>query len=237
LSRSAGDQIHQYYNPSFNNHQNLNWEVGLENDDPLLESASRLIPHYGFDKTTMDDIAREAGVSKGALYLVWSSKDQLFEALLGYDMKRLLDDLQERVERDPQGGTISNQYRHTVIALRTNPLMGALRILGDFVRRQDVERYTRRMMMGADGVRRMLRGDIRPQVITYLFSILALGYMSIGSILPESEAPALEEVGEALAAMMQAGLEAPGGNKAEGKQAFEQMIDLMKKQYGEPFQE
>jgi hypothetical protein len=152
-------------------------------------------------------------------------------------MKRLLDDLQERVEHDPQGGTISNQYRHTLITLRRNSLMCALRMLGDFARRQDVGRYTRRMMMGADGVRQMLRGDIRPQVITYLFSIIVLGFMSIGSILPEVEAPALEEVGEALAAMMQAGLEAPGGNNAEGKQAFEQMIDLMKKQYGEPFQE
>ena len=30
--------------------------------------------HYGFDKTTMEDISREAGVSKGSLYLVWSSR-------------------------------------------------------------------------------------------------------------------------------------------------------------------
>ncbi len=213
----------------------------------ILKTASRLMAHYGFDKTTMEDIAREAGVSKGALYLIWSSKDQLFEALLGYQMIHLLDDLQARVEADPQGGRVSSQYRHTVIALRNNPLMRALyardsRILGDFVRRQDVERYTRRMMLGADGVRQMqaaglLRGDIRPQVITYLFSLIALGFMSIGTILPESEAPDLEEVGEALAAMMQAGLEAPGGNNAEGKQAFSQLIEFMKKQYGEPFQE
>jgi len=212
----------------------------------ILEAASRLIAHYGFDKTTMEDIAREAGVSKGALYLIWSSKDQLFEALLSYEMKRLLDDLRGRVENDPQSGTISNQYRHTVLALCNNPLMCALygrdsRILGDFVRRQDMQRYTRRMTMGIDGVSRMqaaglLRGDIRPQAITALFSIIALGFISIGSILPQSEVPALEEIGEALAAMMQSGLELPGGSSVEGKQAFEQMIDLMKAQYDGPFQ-
>jgi TetR/AcrR family acrAB operon transcriptional repressor len=213
----------------------------------ILEAASKLITHYGFDKTTMEEIAREAGVSKGALYLIWSSKDQLFEALLGHEMNRLLDDLKARVERDPQGGAISNQYRHTVIALRLNPLMCAQyardsRILGDFVRRQDANRYSQRMILGAESVRQMqtaglLRADIRPQVITYLLSVIALGFMSIGSVLPENEAPALEEVGEALAAMMQTGLESPAGNNAEGKQAFEQMIDLMKKQYGEPSQQ
>ncbi len=213
----------------------------------ILKTAARLMAHYGFDKTTMEDIAREAGVSKGALYLIWSSKDQLFEALLGYEMNRLLDDLLARVEDDPQGGRISQQYRHTVMALCNNPLMRALyardsRILGDFVRRQDVERYTRRMLLGAEGVRQMqaaglLRGDIRPQVITYLFSVIALGFMSIGTILPESEAPDLEEVGEALAAMMQTGLEAPGGDSAAGKQAFTQMVQFLKKQYSEPFGE
>ena len=34
----------------------------------VLQTASRLITRYGFEKTTMEDIARESGVSKGALY-------------------------------------------------------------------------------------------------------------------------------------------------------------------------
>ena len=36
----------------------------------ILNTAGRLMTRYGYDKTTMDEIAREAGVSKGALYLV-----------------------------------------------------------------------------------------------------------------------------------------------------------------------
>ena len=31
----------------------------------ILKTASRLMAHYGFDKTTMEDIAREAGVWRG----------------------------------------------------------------------------------------------------------------------------------------------------------------------------
>ncbi len=210
----------------------------------ILKTASRLIAHYGYDKTTMEDIAREAGVSKGALYLVWSSKDELFDALLAYEMNRLLDDLQTRVSGDPQGGSISRLYQHTLLALRSNPLMCALyardnRILGDFVRRQDVQRYTRRLVLGEDIVRQMqavglLRPEIRPQVIAYLFSVIALGFMSIGTIFPDSAAPGLDEVGEALAVMVHSGLEPAGGDNAVGKQAFDQMIQLMKQQNGQP---
>ena len=53
-----------------------------ERADRILDAASKLIVHYGYDKTTVSDIAREAGVSKGAIYLHWASKDDLFEALI-----------------------------------------------------------------------------------------------------------------------------------------------------------
>ena len=130
------------------------------------------------------------------------------------------------------------------MALRDNPLMCAVyardsRLLGDYVRRQDVGRYTRRMMLGAESVQKMqaaglLRGDLRPQAIAYLFSIIALGFTSIGSIFPDSEAPPWEEIGAALAAMLQAGLETPGVDNLAGKQIFGQMIDFMRQQYDEP---
>lgn len=209
----------------------------------ILKTASRLIAHYGFDKTTMEDISREAGVSKGSLYLVWSSKDELFDALLNYEMKQLLDDLEARVaaQRDPQGGTIANLYRHTLLALRSNPLMSALyardsRVLGDFIRRQDMNRYTSRIMLGTESVRQMqsaglLRSDVRPEVIVYLFSTIALGFMSISSVIPASDAPPLEEVGEALAVLVHSGLESPGGAAEVGTQVVMQMIEYMRKQY------
>ncbi len=41
----------------------------------ILDAAANLIAHYGYDKTTVDDIARAAGVSKGAIYLHYRSKE------------------------------------------------------------------------------------------------------------------------------------------------------------------
>jgi len=44
----------------------------------VLDAASRLFLHYGFKKTTMDEIASQVGISKGALYLHFKSKEQIF---------------------------------------------------------------------------------------------------------------------------------------------------------------
>ena len=49
--------------------------ANVERERRILDAAVRLIAHYGYDKTTVGDIAHEAGVSKGAVYLHWPGKD------------------------------------------------------------------------------------------------------------------------------------------------------------------
>lgn len=47
----------------------------------ILEVADRLLRHYGPNKTTVADVAREAGVGVGTVYLEFSSKDAIVEEL------------------------------------------------------------------------------------------------------------------------------------------------------------
>jgi AcrR family transcriptional regulator len=47
----------------------------------ILEVADRLLRHYGPQKTTVADVAREAGVGVGTVYLEFPSKDALVEEL------------------------------------------------------------------------------------------------------------------------------------------------------------
>lgn len=47
----------------------------------LLDCAQRLFFEHGYDKTTVNDIIREAGLSKGAFYHYFASKEALLEAL------------------------------------------------------------------------------------------------------------------------------------------------------------
>ncbi|TDK43084.1 TetR/AcrR family transcriptional regulator [Antarcticimicrobium luteum] len=49
----------------------------------ILESAARAFTTYGFRKTSMDDIARGAGVSRPALYLHYRNKDDIYRGLVG----------------------------------------------------------------------------------------------------------------------------------------------------------
>jgi len=111
-----------------------------ERENRILDAANKLVTHYGYDKTTVDDIAQEAGVSKGAIYLHFKGKEALFEALLLRESERVMDDMFARIEADPEGGTLFYLYSHALRAAVSNPLVRALttqdrRVLGDFARR------------------------------------------------------------------------------------------------------
>jgi AcrR family transcriptional regulator len=47
----------------------------------IMEGAEQVFLRMGFDAASMNDITREAGVSKSTIYVYFESKDELFEAL------------------------------------------------------------------------------------------------------------------------------------------------------------
>jgi AcrR family transcriptional regulator len=47
----------------------------------ILDAALRVFGQYGYRRTSMDDIAREAGIAKGTIYLSFASKEEVFQAL------------------------------------------------------------------------------------------------------------------------------------------------------------
>lgn len=48
----------------------------------IVEGARALFLAHGFDAASMGEIARQAGVSKGTLYVYFQSKEHLFEAIV-----------------------------------------------------------------------------------------------------------------------------------------------------------
>lgn len=213
----------------------------IERPTRILEATGRLTIRFGFDKTTMDDVAKEAGVSKGAIYLIWKGKEELIDALIEFEMKKLMLDLRRRIFTDDNCDSIASLYRHTLLAIQQNSLISALytrdgKILGDFVHRQNPERYTRRLLMSKESILAMqsaglLRDDFSADVITYLFSLMALGFLSISSVIPTEKAPPIESTVEAIAAMVESGLSKPGGDRGLIKNSSLQMLDLMIEQY------
>src|SRR5262245_9017699 len=59
------------------------WAAG---EDPakrkqILDGARRVFMKLGFDAASMNDVTREAGVSKGTLYVYFANKEELFTTL------------------------------------------------------------------------------------------------------------------------------------------------------------
>jgi AcrR family transcriptional regulator len=65
--------------------------------DRILESALSLIVTRGFNATTVDDIAKNAGLTKGAIYFHFENKTAILIALLDVIDKLVLGGLMDRV--------------------------------------------------------------------------------------------------------------------------------------------
>ena len=60
----------------------------------ILDAADRLLARYGFRKTTMDDLAGEAGIGKGTTYLHFSSKGEVALGAIDRMVARLIESLE-----------------------------------------------------------------------------------------------------------------------------------------------
>ena len=68
----------------------------LEN---ILERVSCLYRKYGIKSVTMDDVARELGISKKTLYIHFSDKDDLVMQVLNFESKKRAQEFKNIYER------------------------------------------------------------------------------------------------------------------------------------------
>lgn len=66
--------------------------------DELLDAALALFSEKGFDRTRVADVATRAGVSKGAVYLYFPSKDAMIEALVARAVGGMAKDIAARLD-------------------------------------------------------------------------------------------------------------------------------------------
>jgi AcrR family transcriptional regulator len=87
----------------------------------ILRAAERLLSHYGFAKTTVADIAKEARVGVGTVYLEFSSKEAIVATLSMQVRQRALDSMRaccvghtsyaERIRSNPGSSTCGSSPR------------------------------------------------------------------------------------------------------------------------------
>jgi TetR/AcrR family acrAB operon transcriptional repressor len=210
-----------------------------EREGRILDAASRLIAHYGYDKTTMSDIAGAAGVSKGALYLHWKSKDALFEALILYESGRVLDDLIRQIDAAAELTSIFSIFGLALQVTTRNPLIHALvtkdaRVLGDFTRKLDSAFMADANLFRLEFVRhlqaaRVIRDDLSAELIAHFMAIVRYGYLTIGEVVPAAQQPPIDAVGEALALLLDTALRpVEGGDPEAARQIIVQALAAMR---------
>ncbi|KAA3643482.1 MAG: TetR family transcriptional regulator [Chloroflexi bacterium] len=218
-----------------------------ERQERILAAAAELFVHYGYDKTTVDDIAREAGVSKGAIYLHFKSKDELFETLLVSEMQTYAEKWLELIDADPKGGTLAAMYKNSLYALNSSAFMAAMfkqdsRVLGNYLRKpdnffrvmrdaqQESERYVFVKMMQDAGA---LRKDMDAKVIAHIMDMLAYSLVGIDDVLPNQDKPPTEDIIEGIAEIMDRALTPEGGGDSEaGKAILQQIAEASRQQLG-----
>lgn len=221
----------------------------------ILAAANDLFVHYGYDKTTVSDIASRAGVSKGTIYLHFESKDALLEGLIIREMKSYAEKWLELIEADPRGGTIAGMYKNSLYALSSSPFMAAMfkrdgRVLGNYLRKPDNffrsfrEEQTQspryefvKMMQNAGAIRQ----DIDPKVIAHIMDMLAYGLVGMDNVVPEEDIPPIEDIIEGIADIMDRALTPDdGGDSETGKAILQQIAQASRQQFetmGNPKQE
>jgi AcrR family transcriptional regulator len=67
----------------------------------ILSGADKLFQKYGLAKTTMEDIAKEAGKGKSTLYYYFRSKEEIFDAIIQDESDKLFNAVQNAVADAP----------------------------------------------------------------------------------------------------------------------------------------
>jgi AcrR family transcriptional regulator len=67
--------------------------------EQILHAAKRLFQVHGLHKVTMDDVAKAIGKGRSSLYYYYKSKDEIFDAVIGIEIKEMLMAISRAVDQ------------------------------------------------------------------------------------------------------------------------------------------
>lgn len=182
----------------------------------IVTAAGALLLRHGYQRITMEDVAREAGVGTGTLYLHWKSKEALFETVLLRELVALWVELADRLDADPSDVLLHRLLGHLLRAVKRRPLAQALftrdaGLLGKLAQRSAVLR-AQPLASGAKliGLLRelgLMRGDTAPEVQAYAFSAIWTGFSLVDPLLSADDQVPLDIQVAALSAAIRATFE------------------------------
>ena len=101
--------------------------------DSILDATDRLLARYGYRKMTVEDIAVEAGIGKGTIYLHFSSKEEVVLSHIDRIVDRLKDRLREISGSDATLGERLRLMLLTRVLLRFDSVQHYTKSLNDLL--------------------------------------------------------------------------------------------------------
>lgn len=214
----------------------------------IINAAASLFIKLGYDKTSVADIAKRAGISKGAIYLHFKSKDKLFETLLMTKMGRFSYAWMDNVEADTNGGLMANMYINMIDAMHKDEFITAMmrqdgELFGTYLNKPDslfknqYHQNTRHEFIKMMQDVGCIRQELDPLTTAHVMNIISYGLVSVGNVMHKDDIPPIDDTIKTLADIMHRALTPDdGGNSDAGKQIlrhiFKGAIADFQKNYG-----
>ena len=140
----------------------------------ILDAAEHRLWHFGYKKTTIDEIASDAGVGKGTVYLYFENKEDIGLAIMAQFKERSLSEI-EAVARD-----VGKTPKEKLTEMLQRPMLSAHR-------RCSESPETLELVVA-----------IKPHIMARLRSFLDREYAALAGVLEEGNRTGVFEVPDTL---------------------------------------
>jgi AcrR family transcriptional regulator len=197
-----------------------------QRSERILGAAAELVLRWGYKRVTIEDIAKQAGIGKGTVYLHWRTREALFIAMLARESLEVIDDLLDATRRDPIEILPHRQVGRVFLGVMRRPLLRAMfgrdiEILGALaheksiaaVRDQKFDVVTElAALLRAHG---LMRTDLDADAQVYALNAVTTGFYLVQPLMSGLPEPDLEARARAIAQTVRNAFEPPGSADRE----------------------
>jgi AcrR family transcriptional regulator len=173
-------------------------ELGRDRTARILDAAERCFARSGIHRTTMQDVAAEAGMSPGNLYRYFRSKDTLAAGLAERDRARVRADFSTLLDAEDFFGALSRMaYKHfaeeprerAVLCLEIWAEATRNRAFADMTEAFDMEVTTRMTALFREAQERgVIAAGVDPQSLAIAIATMADGLFVRRAVVPSFDA-------------------------------------------------
>jgi TetR/AcrR family acrAB operon transcriptional repressor len=167
-------------------------EDALRTRDAILDAAERVFQEKGVARTTVDDIARSANCTRGAVYWHFQNKIDLFTALMERTHVPLFDQFERLLQDDGNDpmGSLTRACISNLTDVETNPrtraaldiMINRCELVDEMaaVKTQQFERHQCFIKYGTDVFRKaqtvgQIRADLDPALCALMLHAMVMG--------------------------------------------------------------